>query len=81
MTPDQKVEACIAANSAVYSGRNVLGGKAITIAAATLRRLERAGRLTLSISPDGGLIGRWHPNSRTAAGEGRWRNITHCKTA
>jgi len=60
MTPDQKVEACLTANGAVYAGRNVLGGRfqrVVVIVAATLRRLERAGRLTLSISPDGGLMG------------------------
>ena len=45
-------------DGAVFAGRSEHKGSAFTVSASTLRALERQGKLTLSIGPDGGMMGR-----------------------
>ena len=41
-----------------FAGRNVVDGKAYDIRATVLRALELRGLVTISTSPDGGLMAR-----------------------
>ena len=59
MTP-KMIEALTIANDTggVIAGLTVIDGRSVRISASTIRALASRGKLTLHLSPDGGMMGR-----------------------